>query len=124
MPEICKQFKPTSLLETFPCVLTSLYDPEKLTLDFSELLKKCEEVKLTVTPEQAKSVERATKSQASSKLWFRVRSGRITASKMKRVCRSNPDLPSQSLIKSICYPESVSFSVDATKWGCKHEDTA
>ena len=124
VPEICKQFKPTSLSETFPCVLTSLYDPEKLTLDFSELLKKCEEVKLTVTPEQAKSVERATKSQASSKLWFRFRSGRITASKMKRVCRSNPDLPSQSLIKSICYPESVSFSVDATKWGCKHEDTA
>ena len=37
---------------------------------------------------------------------------------------TNPKLPSKSLIKAICYPESVTFTSKATKWGCDHEKTA
>lgn len=83
VPELCKQFKPTTLSEQYPPLLTSLYQPDNLTLDFCKLLNKYEAVQLVVTPAQAKSVEHATKSQSASKLWFRVRSGRVTASKMK-----------------------------------------
>lgn len=31
---------------------------------------------------------------------------------------------SLSLIRSICYPESVTFSTKAKKWGCDHEKTS
>jgi hypothetical protein len=33
-------------------------------------------------------------------------------------------LPAQSLIKSVCYPESYKFSSRATGWGCEHEKFA
>ena len=69
-------------------------------------------------------VEKAIRSQSQSKLWFKYRAGRITASRMKAVCRIDAGNPAQSLIKSICYPEAFSFSTKATKWGCKHEKVA
>ena len=49
------------------------------------------------------------------------RSGRITASRMKAVCHTDPGKPSQSLIRQICYPQSFAFSSRQTKWGCSHE---
>lgn len=64
------------------------------------------------------------KSQSASQLWFRFRSGRITASRTKTACRSNPDQPSISLIRSICHHEAASFATAATKWGCGHDDLA
>ena len=72
----------------------------------------------------AKAVEQETIQQASSKLWFKFRAGRITASRMKQACHTDPAMPSQSLIKTICYPEAYKFVSKATQWGCKHESTA
>ena len=43
---------------------------------------------------------------------------------MHSVLHTNSDMPSVSLIKTICYPESYRFSVEATKWGCQHEKLA
>ena len=43
---------------------------------------------------------------------------------MHSVLHTNSDMPSVSLIKSICYPGSYRFSVGATKWGCQHETLA
>lgn len=43
---------------------------------------------------------------------------------MKAVTRTDSSNPSQSLIKSICYPFDNKFESDATKWGHKHEDNA
>ena len=43
---------------------------------------------------------------------------------MHNVLHTNSVMPSVSLIKSICYPESYRFSVEATKWGCRHEKLA
>ena len=58
------------------------------------------------------------------KLWFDVKLGRISASKMKSACDTNPALSSQSLIKSICSSELTNFTSDATSWGCSHEKDA
>ena len=43
---------------------------------------------------------------------------------MKAVCRTNVDKPAKSLIKGICYPDSVRFNTAATMWGCDHEKNA
>ena len=40
------------------------------------------------------------------------------------VCHTDVALPSQSLIKGICYPESYQFSSKATDWGCQHKKVA
>ena len=93
-------------------------------MKFHELLKECESVSLNITDKMAQNVEAATRDQSKSKLWYKYRAGRITASRMKAVCHTNPSKPSQSLIKGICYPEAFSFTSKATNWGCKHEDKA
>ena len=47
-----------------------------------------------------------------------------TASRFKASVYIILKLPSKSLIKAICYPESVTFTSKATKWGYDHEKTA
>ena len=110
--------------ENFPPVLTELRNDEAVHMDYSDLLDMCKDVEISVSEEQAKAVEAATKDQASSKLWFRFRAGRITASKMKTACCTDPKQPAQSFIKSVSYPESYKFISKATTWGCNHEKFA
>jgi len=40
------------------------------------------------------------------------------------VCHTRSEMPSQSLIKTICYPEAFSFTSKATSWGCQQEKQA
>ena len=40
------------------------------------------------------------------------------------VCHSNPDLPSQSLIKQICHSSIFNVTTKAVMHGCKHEAAA
>jgi hypothetical protein len=100
-----------------PLFLTELYKPEYLDLPYHELLIKCEEIfnELQVSEEQALNLEKETRDQAKSKLWFKQRAGRITASRFKSVVSTDVAMPSQSLVKSICYPEAFQFNSDATK---------
>jgi len=119
-----KDYVPIPLCPKFPVVLQELYDSTLLTASFSEIMKKCESVKIEVTQQETDAVESSTKTQASSKLWQRFRSGRITASRMHSVCHSSPSQPSQSLVLSVCYPENSTFKTAATSWGCRHEQTA
>ena len=93
-------------------------------MEYHELLGACQSVSLNVTQEMADSVEVATRDQSKSKLWYKYRAGRITASRMKAVCHTDASKPSQSLIKTICYPEAFSFTSKATRWGCEHEKQA
>ncbi|XP_074651564.1 uncharacterized protein LOC141906221 [Tubulanus polymorphus] len=80
---------------------------------------------LAITDEQIQNVEMLTWKQSESPVWFSHRAGRITASILKFVTRTSIDKPSRlSLIKRICYPKAYSFSTKATRWGCKHEETA
>ena len=48
----------------------------------------------------------------------------ITASNFKSAVRTDPDKPSISLVKKLCYPQQHAFSTNATRWGCDHESTA
>ncbi|KAL3874200.1 hypothetical protein ACJMK2_037246 [Sinanodonta woodiana] len=121
VPEFSDSYIPQPVKENFPTVLSELRDDEALCMNYSELLKKCQKIELIVSEEQVKAVESATREQSNSKLWHRFRTGRITASKMKNVCNTDPTFPSQSLIKSICYPESYKFKSAATQCGCQHE---
>lgn len=67
-------------------------------------------------------MEKATREQSLSKIWFEQRAGRIMASKMHDVMKTSLTSPSVSLI--LCYPEVFRFSSKATDWGCSHEKIA
>ena len=73
---------------------------------------------------QAEKVEELSRGQSSNKAWFTHRAGRITASNFKAVSHTNMNMPAQSLIKKICYPEAFKFSTDSTRynifitWSC------
>ena len=69
-----------------------------------------------ISSEQVSKVEVATRGQAANKMWFIYRSGRVTGSTFKLAARTNPALPSQSLIKRICYPSFCKFSTAATRY--------
>ena len=78
---------------------------------------------MSCTSKQVKIAEEFTWSQSKSNLLFRLRSGRITASKFYDACKTKPTSPSISLVKEICYG-TKKFHSKATDWGCKHEKTA
>ena len=102
-----KEFIPKSATDALPKpVMDYKTTPsEKLTL--SELKMVCADFKLEdLTSTHISVVERETRTQSSSCIWYRQRAGRITASKLKQVVRTNPEKPAKSLIKSICYPEA------------------
>ena len=104
--------------------LSELFKAEYLDLNYGQLLQVAAECNVSVTEDEARCVEMETRAQANSRLWFRMRTGRITASRFKSACRTNPALPSLSLIISICHPEMTRFKSSATSWGCEHEKVA
>ena len=124
VPEHASRYVPSQLRSSFPKPLLELYQPKFLQYDYSQLLEEAQTISFVVTDDNISSVEQATKGQSTSKIWFKYRSGRITASKMKRVCRTNHCSPSHWLIKEICYPELFQFTTVATEWGIRHEKEA
>ena len=105
-------------------VLSDLYRPDNISLGYNELLKMAASTDISMTSLQAAAAEKNTRSQATSRLWFHLRTGRMTATKFKRACHTNPANPSLSLIMSICHPEAFCFKTAPTVWGCQHEKTA
>ena len=77
-----------------------------------------------ISEKQWKMSEMMTRDQSNCRLWFRLRAGRITASRLKSACSTDPASPSLSLIMGICHPELSRFSTAATLYGCKHEKDA
>ena len=116
------EFVPKSMAEVYPIVLSDLRDEGSVHMNYAELVAYCRHIDMSVSAEQPISVEKATLEQAKSKKWFRFQAGRITAFKMKAVCRTDPTQPALSLINSICY--SLSFTSKYTTWGCQHEKYA
>ena len=133
-PPYSKQFIPLSMNKSLPCPLSQLYDPAALHLDYLSLLSKCEEVGknlkvgsyshiatvynlliFQISMEQVNLLEQSTRKQAKCKLWKVHHEGRITASNLKAVDRTNPCMPAESLIKRICYPQAYSFTTESTK---------
>ena len=68
-----------------------------------------------MTADEVEQLEKATRGQLKNKLWVQHQAGRITASMCKDVVMTNPDMPSQTLIKSICYPDALTFTTEATR---------
>ena len=99
-----------------PPVLQLLYNPDYMKLTYDELLSKSESININISAEMASRLEAETKSQHKSKMWFRFRAGRVTASKMKAACHTDVANPSISLLNFICYPEVFSFSSKQTSW--------
>ena len=126
MPWYAHHYKPASLGVSMPKVLSELYDEKCVGMTLEEIHNHCDIIfdSIEVTPSQASLVEDRTRGQASSKDWFRFRTGRITASRLHAACHTNLEKPSQSLIKAVCYPHSTKFKTKATDWGCDHEKTA
>ena len=110
IPGYSNRYVPKSKTQHFPQLIQSLHDPKFLSLDYVQPLDVCEGVVLEVTEDMAAAVEEATRVQSKCKLWYKYRAGRVTASRLKQVCRTNLARPSQSLVKSICYPEAFRFT--------------
>ncbi|MEQ2222305.1 hypothetical protein ILYODFUR_024828 [Ilyodon furcidens] len=90
---------------------------ETLQLPSKELEELCQEFQLEeLTLSEVQAVERATRGQSASRIWFKQRAGRITASKLKQVLKTNSQQPSKSLIKAICYPEAYRFTTAAARY--------
>lgn len=124
LPEYCDMYVVDHSILSLP--LSAHFEQSYMDLPYNDLLKKCEDVfnSLKITEEQARIIEASTRDQALSKIWFRYRAGRVTASRFKAAAHTDLSQPSQSLLKAICYPESYKFSNKATRWGCDHEKTA
>ncbi len=117
----CNDYIPKSMDEDLPSCLMNLYNPDNRSLNYNSLMELSSTITITVTPDEVIAVEVKTRDQSRSRLWFRMRSGRITASKFKVACCTDPSSPALSLIMSVCYPEKLRFTSDATSWGCSHE---
>ena len=74
--------------------------------------------------EDIKIVEQDTREQAKGPGFFRHRAGRIGASVSSAVYHSNIAQPSQSVIKSVCYPHLYKVNSKAIRHGCKYEEYA
>lgn len=69
-------------------------------------------------------IERNTKQQSGTPLWFAFRAGRVTASTAHAACHTPLLCPSLSFVKRMCYPDEHSFSCPATEWGRAKEKVA
>lgn len=102
----------------------NLYKSENLKMDYGQLLSLARQTDVNVTKENICVVEAHTKSHYKSRLWNCMRAGRVTASKLKTVCHTDPASPSVFLVMSICHPELHRFETPGTRWGCSHEKDA
>ena len=109
-----------------PLALQSLYDAANLQLNYLELVEAGENLNgiLDISPAQQRHLESLTRDQSKSQVWMKYRAGRITASRLFQAVHTDPNKPAISLVRAICYPESVKFSSSATKYGCEHERKA
>ena len=119
IPEHNNAYVPQQPTANLPKPLTTLFAETNMKLSYIELLSACAKVTMEISPEECKAVEVETRDQAHCRLWFSLRARRITASRLKAACHTDPAKPSKSLIKIICYPEAHKFSSAATKYGLR-----
>eukprot|EP00795_Rhopilema_esculentum_P001003 gene1003-10782_t len=104
--------------------IAELFDEKYLSYQYHDLIQACSDIHVTISSEDAKQIELDTRSQAKGSGFFHHRAGRIGASMSKSASHTDPSQPSQSLIKSICYPEIFKFTNASTEYGCQHEKSA
>ena len=77
---------------------------------------------LKVSRERIQDIERSTREQRHSSLWFSARRYRITSSVFGSVFKRRPDTPPDNLVLSIIQPRN--FSSAATQYGIENEPNA
>ena len=102
VPPHSDSYIPKASLSNFPKPLPSLRTSDSCKLNYPDLLNSCEKVSIEITDDMSQAVEKETRKQSKTPLWFKYRAGRVTASRMKAVCHTDVTNPAQSLVKSIC----------------------
>lgn len=118
------QFAMANLEDEVLNKLTLKFSEEYAAMDLDALVEICENMDLKLKEEDIHRIERATRDQSLSSLWFKLRAGRITASNFKDVCITSIDRPSKTTVKKICYPETNKLNLAATKYGKDNKDNA
>jgi len=90
-------YVPKSSQSVFPKPLNFLHDESYVQLEYHDLLQVCESISLEITAEMSQLVEKETRSQSKSSLWFKYRAGRVTASCMKSVCHTDSANPASKV---------------------------
>ncbi|XP_047242399.1 uncharacterized protein LOC124880972 [Girardinichthys multiradiatus] len=108
------KYIPKTVQLNLPQPLTSLFSNARLQADLSSPLVESEKVfdDLQLTVKESFSVEKATREQSASKVWFEQRAGRVTASVFHEAGRTDSAI---SLIKRICYPRSCQVSTESVR---------
>lgn len=93
-----------------PPIFSTLYDPANSNTNYSELLKIAADYNVvTTTTDKVKRLAQLTVHQSKSKLWFKYRAGRITASRFRQIIHTNPYQPSLSLLNRFSSDAVVSM---------------
>ncbi|XP_074039917.1 uncharacterized protein isoform X1 [Leptinotarsa decemlineata] len=103
-------------------VIFGIYNKKHENKTLDELILLGKTIPMDVGRDMASDIEVKTQGQRTSEEWYRQRTGRITASVFKDVCKTSLKKPSLSLIKLICYPQKI--CTKQMKWGIEHEETA
>uniref|UniRef100_A0A8C5EMQ3 YqaJ viral recombinase domain-containing protein n=1 Tax=Gouania willdenowi TaxID=441366 RepID=A0A8C5EMQ3_GOUWI len=92
--------------------------------DLPALQLRCQIIKIAadVSEEQAVQMERRTRGQHTSSLWFAARAGRVTASSMHGVYGTDLSSTALSIVKRVCYP-ARGPGTSATIWEIRQEET-
>ncbi|XP_077492150.1 uncharacterized protein LOC144103258 [Amblyomma americanum] len=123
-PKYADNFIPVAT--KFPsAMLTNMLQNDQPTT-WSAVMEQCSKLaqNITVETQLARLIEECTREQAKCTKWFAFRTGRITASNAKAVCRTSLSDPAMSLLRRICYPEATQFWSPQTAWGKEHEGSA
>ena len=81
-----------------------LSDPKYQDLEYPELLEVCSKQEIKLSDNEITQIEKGTRTQSQGANFFKHRAGSVGASQSKQASHTDPALPSQSLIQSICYP--------------------
>ena len=107
-----------------PELLTALYDSKYSSMKEDELARAVKNIQLKVTEEEVLFLEKATKNQSRTCLWYDHRIGRITASMFGRVYKCAETKYPNTLIKSVMQYSYVNPAIPSLKWGRDNEDHA
>jgi len=107
-----------------PKPLTSLYDPKYSKMAEAQFRMAVQSVKIEVSDGEAEYLEKATKGQTSSSLWYDHRVGRITASQIGKVVKCAETKFPTSIVNSIMQYKNLNPYIPALKWGRQNEENA
>ena len=123
-PEFYERFIPS--IAEIRTALFNLYHEKYEQLLYHELIDACvkEYIKININKNEVQLIQKKTREQPKSELWYRARSGVITASNFRACCHTDIAEPSKGLIMKICYPSKSRFSTETAEYRSKHEKVA